>query len=179
MVSLPSLYLFATTRALVAMVYDYRSAGSNPKYDFEKNYWIIWEFFPTGACLGYYLGHVSRHHLGRVWGISGGISGACLGQGINWGISSASSGNVWGMFGACLEHVWSMSGTCLGHRLGHRLGHVWGMSGACMGALSGASYAKCLGHYLGNVWGMSGTTSGAYCQKWTTMDNNPRCYMHL
>ena len=30
-----------------------------------------------------------------------------------------------------------------------------------------------------NIWGMSGTISGAYCQQWTTMDDNPQCYMHL
>ena len=73
-------------------------------------------------------------------------------------------GHVWGMSETCLGHhpghVWALSGACLEHHMGHVCGIIWGMSGACLG--------QYLGHVWDNIWGIL-----------STMDNNPRCYMHL
>ena len=72
-----------------------------------------------------------------------------------------------------------MSGASSGACLGLRLGHVCGINWGIIWGMSGASSGACLGHHLGYVWGMSGKTSRAYCQQWTTINNNPRYYMHL
>ena len=75
-----------------------------------------------------------------------------------------------------VAHVWSMFGACLGHPLGHVWGINWGMSGASFGACLGASSGACLGHHLGHVWGIIWDNIWVIL---STMDNNPRCYMHL
>ena len=72
----------------------------------------------------------------------------------------------WPTSGACLGHIWDII-------------FIWVISGASSGAclgiiwsMSGASSGVCLGHHLGHVWD----------NIWdilSTMDNNPRCYMHL
>ena len=104
----------------------------------------------SGACLGYYLGHVR------------GMNCACLAH--NLGMSGACLGHAWSVSETCLEHVWDMSGASSGAYLGHHLGHVWGI----IRGMSGASSGACMGHVWHTIWCIL-----------STMDNNPRCYMHL
>ena len=60
----------------------------------------------SGACLGHHLGYV----WGIIWGMSGASTGACLAHHLD--MSGASSG-------AFLGHVWGMSGASSGECLGH------------------------------------------------------------
>ena len=123
-----------------------------------------------GHIWGIIWGHVwssSGAYLGHVWGIIWGMSGSCLGHHLGH-VQGHHLGHAWSI-------IWGMSGASSRTYLGHHLGHVWGIIWGIFGTTSGA----CLGHHLGHGWGKAETTSGAYCQQWTTTDNNPRCYMPL
>ena len=76
------------------------------------------------------------------------------------------------------RYVWGMSGPTSGACVGHHLAHIWDIIWACLGHHLGhvwASSGACLGHHLGNVGIHLGHVWGSI----STMDNNPRCYMHL
>ena len=74
--------------------------------------------------------YTERYVWGINWGMSGVLSGACLGHhlgyvwGINWGMSEACLGHFWGMSGALSV---ASSGACLGHHLGHVSDNIWGI----------------------------------------------------